>query len=276
MGNEKRRSQRIMFTVLVSIRGTDPQGQTFEAGGRTITLNRHGARIQASRPLHTGQIIHVVNQNNESGADFRVVGPITAPMEKVGEWGIECIEDRENIWGIHFPPPEEGGDARALVECRKCRAAGLLPLSLVEVEVLETAGILSRHCARCGAATSWGYPEKRFELESAVLQTALAGVTEAIPLTDDRRVYPRNPAQVPARVRDFYGGVELIQTENLSREGFCFISEKNYDVGQGLLVVCPFSPSSENRELRARVIRKHPGGSPDRWLYGVCYVRQVG
>jgi len=262
-----------MFTIPVRVRGTDPKGHPFEAGGRTITLNRHGARIQVSSPLRPGQIVRVINQNNEHEADFRVVGPLSPPTERVGEWGLECIDERQNIWDIHFPPPAEGSDARALLECRKCHAVTLLPLSLVEVEVLETAGILTKHCEDCTTATPWGLLEKQFEMESAAFQAIFSSATERAALTADRRQSRRATIHVAARIRDYYGGSEVVQTENVSKEGLCFTTERKYNVGQALLVVCPYDPSGENLESRAHVVREQPLVGAYRMLYAVRYDR---
>ena len=142
MEKERRRSPRIMFSLPVSASGVDEQVRLIVAAGRTIILNRHGARVQLSHLLKPGQILHVVNQLKDAEADFRVVGPLSPPLERVGEWGIECLREDTNIWDIHFPPLAEEADARALLECRGCQTLALQPLSLVEVEVLETAGLL--------------------------------------------------------------------------------------------------------------------------------------
>lgn len=255
MGAEKRRSDRIMFTIPVAIQGTDPQGKSFEAGGRTITVNRHGARIQVSRPLPTGHSVHIVNQNSFEEADFRVVGPVSPPTEKVGEWGVECLEGKRNIWGIYFSPPAPEAEARALLECRKCHGITLVPLSLVDVEVLDTAGIVLKPCEACGTATSQGYPEEKFKKDVQALQ-ARASDAELPP--GDRRLSARTAIQVPARIRDYYGGTDRAQTENTSQEGFCFTSEKNYHLGQGVMVLCPDSPTGVKMESRARIVRAEP------------------
>ena len=273
MEKERRRTPRIMFSLPVSASGVDEQGRLFEATGRTITLNRHGARVQLSHLLKPGQILHVVNQLNEAEADFRVVGPISPPLERVGEWGIECLREDTNIWDIHFPPLAEEADARALLECRACQTLALQPLSLVEVEVLETAGLLSNPCPHCEATTPWGYPQRTFEAESKTYQAATAADGETAPLDADRRNAPRKPAQLPARLRNYYGEAEIVQTENNSPEGLCFVSNREYLIGQAILVVCPFQAGNEKPELRARIVREGLAGSPAQRLYGARYER---
>ncbi len=75
---------------------------------------------------------------------------------------------------------------------------------------------------------------------------------------------------MPVRIRDYYGEVEVAQTENISQEGFCFSSSRNYLVGQGIVVICPFDAENEKPEVRARIVRTERPDR-DRYLYGVRY-----
>jgi len=273
MSIEKRRSDRIMFTIPLTIRGRDPEGKPYEADARTIGVNRHGARIQAACPLQAGQTIHIHNDLSQGEADFRVVGPVYPPTDRVGEWGVECTDEKKNIWGIYFPPPLTGA-ARGLLECRSCHSVGVTPLSFVEVEVLETSGILSKLCENCGQLAPRGYPEKQLAMVSPDFQAMFSSAAERIAPTADRRAQPRSTLQVPARIRDYYGGSEVVQTENLSKEGMCLISGKTYYLGQGLMIACPYDPDGRSAESRARVVRVQLMFGSSASLYGICYERQ--
>jgi hypothetical protein len=272
MENEQRRSTRIMFSLPVTVRGVDENGIPFEASGRTITLNRHGARMQVARPFKPGQTIQIINQASGAEAEFRVVGPTSPPLDQVGEWGVECLHVDKNIWDIHFPPAGEDSDAHILIACRHCESMALQWLSLVEVEVLETAGLLSRPCVHCGESTPWGYPKPAFEVEIKTYRAAVAAATNGFTtLTAERRKSHRKPALLPVRVRDYYGEVEVAQSENISHEGFCFLSYRKYLVGQGIVVICPFDAANEKAEVRARIVRTEGGSDRDRYIYGVRY-----
>jgi hypothetical protein len=85
-----------------------------------------------------------------------VVGPVSPPLEHGGEWGVECGTPDANIWGINFPKQIEKSEAKALLECHMCHDVAITRLSLVEVDVLETSGILSKPCKPCAANTPWG------------------------------------------------------------------------------------------------------------------------
>jgi len=264
-----------MFSIPVSACGVDADGQHFEVTGRTVTLSRHGARVQIPRRLEAGQVLHVVNQLNQVEADFRVAGPLVAPAPRPTEWGIDCLGENEAIWNVRFPHLSEEGDARALLECRRCNMLALQPLSLIEIEVLETAGLLSSPCTRCGTATPWGYPERAFEEESKVFEAVSAATGQATPLEADRRNAPRQAAQIPARLRNYYGETEFVQTENNSPAGFCFVSDREHLLGQGILVICPYEAENRKPESSAHIVRDGPAGGPTQCLYGARYDRAL-
>jgi hypothetical protein len=148
----------------------------------------------------------------------------------------------------------------------------LQSLSLVEVEVLETAGLLTKPCVHCVQSTAWGYPQRSFEVETQTYQSAVSEATGSSPtLAAERRKSARKPAQLPVRVRDYFGETEVAQTENISQEGFCFLSSRKYLVGQGIVVICPYDAANEKPEVRARIVRAEAGSGRDRNIYGVRY-----
>lgn len=277
---EKRRSDRLMLTIPLRVEGADPRGDLFRAEARTITLNRHGARIEISRPLRNGQTILMTNLVGRREAEFRVVGPISPITEQGGEWGVEYLDLKENIWGIQFPPSSDAEEAnsKALLECRTCRAVALMPLSLVEVEVLETSGILLRACVTCEKVTPWGYAEKLVAMEgppgeAAMMEEAQARARRG-PAGAEQRQHRRVSLQLPVLVRDYYGGVEITRSENISKGGFCFVSEKDYHLGGGVLVVCPYDSSGQNIEVRGKIVRQRIIEGTKRRVYGVRYAPQ--
>ncbi len=282
MSPERRRSDRVMLTIPLVIHGLDLTGSPFEENAHSVSLNRHGARIHVPRPLRVSQTLRLVNQVSRKDAEFRVVGPVAPLSDTGGEWAVEYLKPDDNIWGIQFPPVPEGksSDSRALLECRKCHTVALLPVSLVEVEVLDTAGIISKSCENCKNPTPWGYAEKQVAMggppaEAAMMAEAQAKADE-VARGVNRRGHPRLCLQLPILIRDYYGGVEITKSENVSKGGFCFASEKDYFMGQGIVAVCPYSTSSENIEVRAKIVRRHEIKGMHRKLYGVRYESRGG
>jgi hypothetical protein len=142
----------------------------------------------------------------------------------------------------------------------------------VEVQVLETSGIISRPCANCEVITPWGVAEKQVAMSSPPEETGMTEeVQQRVSGGSDQRRHRRIALQLPVLLRDYYGGGEITKTENISKGGFCFVTEKTYHVGEGVVVVCPYDPRGQNIEVRGRVVRvRGIQGSP-RKFYGVRY-----
>ena len=275
MANEKRRSDRILLTIPLTLQGEDENGVTFHAEAHTSMVSRHGARIHTHRQLRGGQKVCVMSQLTRRSAEFRIVGLVAPFTERGGEYGVECLNHDENIWGIQFPPLLEGEtvESKAVLECRNCHAAALIALSLVEAEVLETSGILTRTCETCGITGPWGHAEKPIAMAAPAGERFENQETPPVaePSTRERRRYRRVALQLPVRIRNYYGGLEVTRSENISKGGFCFVSEKDYQIGEGVLVTCPYHSTGENIEVRARVVScRTIEGSPHK-VYGVQY-----
>jgi hypothetical protein len=284
MPEEKRRSQRVKLSVPLRIHGIDSEGQPYDCEARTVDLNRHGARVRISRLLAGGDTIHVLNVGNHREADFRVAGPVSPLTEEGGvfgvlgpvsedpakrrSYGIECLDTTMNFWGITFPRLG-GGEVSApsaLLQCRKCQTTALLHISLVEVDVLETAGILSWPCDACREATPWGYASKDPETQPS------PGSSTGEPHQDLYfRRHRRVSLQLPMRIRKYSGDVEITKCEDISKGGLCFISQKHYYRGEGILIACPYNASGQNIEVEAQIVRQEELEGTNRKIYGVKF-----
>ena len=96
---ESRRSTRVLLRVVISAHGlTEP----VTCDGETIVVNRHGALIFCSVPLHVGLKIqvHVIMTGKHTPAEVVYVDH---------EWPQVCgiaLEKPGNIWGLSFPPKD--------------------------------------------------------------------------------------------------------------------------------------------------------------------------
>jgi hypothetical protein len=264
-----------LITVPIRVEGVDREGVKFEEDTRTILINRQGARIYLKRAVAAGAILVITNTVARRRAKFRVVGP-TQPISGEGaEWGVECLESNCTVWGIGFPPPATGqGLCAALLECRRCHAVKLCHLSLVELEVLGTSGLLVKECEACARSTSWSYKEQSITIPGDDRGTALPGpegVNEQAAGGIRRNV--RVALQLPMRVRSFRGAEEFTRSENVSRGGLCFITDQSYEVGEFILVTCPYEATGHNIEMRGQVVRRHEMQGTGRKIYGICYER---
>lgn len=88
------------------------------------------------------------------------------------------------------------------------------------------------------------------------------------------RRHQRISLRLPVLIRDFMGDVERAETENVSKGGFSFSTETNYQVGEKVSVACPYSETSPNIEVPARIIRWISIEGTKRNIYGVRYEPQ--
>lgn len=285
---ERRRSDRLMVTIPLRVIGEDENGVPFDREAQTIDVSRHGARIRISHPLNSGQELRIINQLNRREAAFRVAGPLvpltaeggefaltgplSATLERRSQWGMECLDLTIDLWGIRFPPAtaDQNSDPKALLACRACKLTELVHLTLGAVDVLGTAGILTRFCPGCKRDTPWGYAPN--EPADPPLPAQDAG-TEAAPAASprERRTYRRVVLQLPTLIRDYFGGIEITKSENLSKGGICFVSEKLYQIGEGIMVACPYDKESHNIEVPAQIMSCQQLEGTQRKIYGIQY-----
>ncbi|MGH9377784.1 MAG: PilZ domain-containing protein [Terriglobia bacterium] len=286
---ERRRSDRLTLTLPLLIRGVDENGEEFECEAQTINVNRDGARIRIPRFLRSGQQVKVVNKLSQREAVFRVAGPLAPLTEKGGEFGFMgpialenqqksetgsiSIDSCASLWGIRFPPLVAGQDSvpMALLACRQCKTAEMVHTSMIEIEVLETSGILARQCVKCGSQTPWGYSESEINTADSPGEAPLpAGATAA-----ERRRHRRVVLQMPILIRDYFGGVEVTKSENVSKGGVGFASEKVYQIGEGVMIACPYDKASHNIEVPGHIASRREIAGTNCNIYGVRYKGKV-
>src|SRR5579859_5646048 len=271
---ERRRSARLWMTIPLHMEELNSSGRTMEYEGRAVGLNRYGARIQIPRPLDKGQAVRVKSPMGRYQADFRVVESIASKGEKGGEYGVECVDENHNFWGIEFPKSDGPADARVLLECGICHNVALLPLTLSEVEALRSIGMVGLHCPTCSAVSPWRYAELRVPPDRAEAARSqeegrpawYSSVMEPID-RGHRRVY----MQLPIGIRDARGNAEITRTENISKCGFCFASERKYLTGEIVMAVFPLDSMAMKTELPVRIAREMAIEGSDRKFYGATF-----
>lgn len=272
---ERRRSDRLWMTIPLRMDALNSGGRTTEYEGRAISLNRYGARIQIPRPLDKGQAVRVKSPMGRYQAEFRVVEPIASMGEKCGEYGVECLDENNNFWGIEFPKSDGPADARVLLECGICHNVALRPLTLSEVEALRSIGMVGLPCQTCVAVSPWRYAELRVppHRTAVAMRRPAEGrsnwttsVMEPIE-RGHRRVY----MQLPIGIRDASGNAEITRTENISKCGFCFASGRKYLPGEIVMAVFPLDSIAMKTQLPVRIVREQAIEGSDRKFYGATF-----
>jgi len=271
---DRRRSERLLLTIPIRVEGVDVKGQAFSENTRTLVINRQGARIQLKRRVPLGATLAITTLTGNRKGKFRLVGPTQPLSAEGGEWGVECLDEQGNPWGIGFPPSTRDQEqASALLECRQCRSVNLTPLSIVERDVLTSSGLLSKDCPACRSMTIWGITEKALGVPVPGQEAVpfLSEVIESPPPAANRRLYARISLKLPIRLRSFLGPEEFTKSENVSRGGLCFISDQRYELGEVILVTCPFEKGGHNIEVRSNVVRRREMQGTNRFIYGIRY-----
>jgi len=224
----------------------------------------------------------MVNTVSNREADFQVVGLVSPLTGEGGVYGLagpmanrwsqpdpedeEITWAGEEFWGVHFPPPDPEGaaDAVATIECRSCHTLAEANLTLVEADVIETAGMLSLPCEVCNRLTPWGLAKKT----PVATDTPPEPGIEQTPMS---RRHTRVSLKLPALIRRYTGEVEITHTDDVSKGGFAFTSEKDYYVGEGLMVACPYSGGDRNIEVQGQIARRQAIPGTENKAYGVKY-----
>jgi hypothetical protein len=273
---EKRRSERLMLSIPIRVIGIDLAGAQFAEDSQTRVISRAGAQIGLTHKVNPGDSVRIVNLENYSEADFRVVGPL-AVENNTSELAVECTEKGRNIWGVELPAAMDPAtsQAGALLECRGCRQQALWMITLMEVEVLDSTGQVARPCDRCAKLTFWTYadtirrPRAFSEIEPTSPPPRLDEALKKI----EKRGEKRLGMKMPIRIRTMQGDVEITKTENLSKNGFAANLGLDLQVGDIVWVICPYSSSDMDIEQKAEVRRRALFDLGGRRTYGFRYMR---
>jgi hypothetical protein len=111
LGNQKRRSTRIVQAVPIVVTGVDALGQPFKERTTTVMVNCHGCKYQSKHYVPKNSIVNLEIPQLEPGAP-----PKTTPgrvvwvqrprtVRELFQIGLE-FEIAGNVWGIAFPPDD--------------------------------------------------------------------------------------------------------------------------------------------------------------------------
>jgi len=269
---EGRRSERPLLRIPLLVEGYGEDGRPFKERTTTILINRTGARISLKNTVRPGDQIAITNLLMQQSATFRVVSRAENSIGLGPEWGVECLEDFKEFWGVIFPEKREdlptANIIDALLECRECHVREMAKLVLDDYRDLNAQGSLKRDCPRCQAEREW------------VLGTVDVTLEDSSPKSLDP-VYSASPAQasgptraaryvvmLPVRTRHWEGAEEVTRTENLSHMGMCFSSNLVMKEGDTVFLTVGDLPEDQQVEVAARIAWRRPL-SGSKALYGV-------
>jgi PilZ domain-containing protein len=272
---ERRTTERLALRIPIHVVGFGTADGDFTEDTETLVINQGGARISLKHHVAAEDTLRIVNQQTHSEAEFRVVGPTRLQGEEVSEWGVECTEKDHNLWGVQLPPPlpREGKDAGALLECRACHSQGFWPLTLMEVEVLDSTGEIGRLCNKCAKTTYWTYADvsRRPREFSPTEPVAPAPRAAEVKTFVERRKFKRMMLKLPIYVKNQKGEVEISKTENVSKGGVAVPLGMELQVGDIVSVECPHTSEIPDILQKAEVRFRAMFSFGERRLYGLQY-----
>jgi hypothetical protein len=98
----RRRSQRVILSVPVTISGETAQGP-FSEQTQTLVINAHGALITLAAKISQGQLLkmHSVSHSEKQACRVVYVGP---SVDGKTQLGVEFTQPAPDFWHIAFPP----------------------------------------------------------------------------------------------------------------------------------------------------------------------------
>ncbi len=274
---EQRRTDRVAIALSVEVSGTDINGETFRQQAHTLVISRHGATLVLGRKLNPGHQLTVHRLKREREGKARIIGQLGG-QSGAYIYALALTDPGLNLWDVRFPPLAESEKAvvRVLLECSACLACELAYLNELETEVLESNRCVSRSCTQCADWTIWKQVphEPAASREPVLRDRALAqGFRARTGRTQTGREDIRLRLSMTACVRQPGLGEEVIQVENLSRGGLCFLSAKEYLEGSRIEVAVPYSQGTANIFVPARIVRVETLPGQEVKKYGVQYMR---
>ena len=103
---QRRRSQRVILTLAVTIRTVDgPKDASFEEETHTLVVNLHGALIVLENRVAKGQMLALKNRATQEEQLCRVANLGSKSGNKT-QIGVEFLKPSPDFWHISFPPED--------------------------------------------------------------------------------------------------------------------------------------------------------------------------
>lgn len=116
--SNRRRSQRVMLSVPVTVLGKTAQGQ-FSENTHTMVISPHGALVGLKAKVTQGQTVRLKSVTSPEEQECQViwVGPTA---EGKAQLGLEFTKPAPKFWGVSFPSADwSPAKAKATPESRQ-------------------------------------------------------------------------------------------------------------------------------------------------------------
>jgi hypothetical protein len=103
----RRRSERVMLQIPVTVVADDPTGKAVREETNTLVVNAHGGLMKLKTEVVVGQPIVLINPRTKMEANARVVR-VDEPPGGVSAVAFEFDEPAPQFWPVVFPPADWG------------------------------------------------------------------------------------------------------------------------------------------------------------------------
>lgn len=237
--------------VPIRVHAFDPGRVEFSEDTITFSVSHRGAHIALKNCVVMGDFLRIVNLEDLSEADFKILGPKTLALTATSEWVVECVDAKRNIWGLPvIAEPDDEDQSGPLLECRACASGQQFAVTELDLDVLESTGMVVRDCEKCQKPTYWTFQDL------ARRPAAYPPFADVAPPPRDvrsksfinTRKHRRLPLRMMIMVRHSNGEEEISCTENISMGGFAAILGIDLRSGDRAVAICPYMSGGNNIE----------------------------
>jgi len=101
----RRRSERVMLQMKVTVIAEDVQRKPGREEALTLVVNAHGGLLKMKMDVHVGQPMRVVNPQNNAEQNCRVVR-VDDSLPEYFSVAFEFDQPNPKFWPVVFPPSD--------------------------------------------------------------------------------------------------------------------------------------------------------------------------
>jgi len=274
------RTEKGTLSIPIEISWTPNSGRVFTKKALALAVSRFGAIIAVQHKLAPIQQI-TIRCTGKEDVIAQVVGQIREQYEGY-VYGLAFLDPNSNPWSAKIPSVAETSQSvsRQLLECEACKTRELVYLDGIQYEVYYANGSLSLHCKQCAVWTIWklAQHEDAIDPNTRAAESDLSPDAQSagLPRThDERKRFRVRLKKFKACIRRPGFLEDVVRVEDVTRDGFRFVSHKLYEKGASIQVAIPYMADSPNIFVPAQIIRFRDLPRKKGIEYGVAYLEAL-
>ena len=270
-------NERASPSFPINLTWAGPTGRKFTKKAVVLAISRYGAIVELPHKLAQIQEV-TIHCTGKEAVIAQVAGQIRENYERY-VYGLTFLDQNVNPWSGKLPTAAETEQSvsRQLLDCESCQTRELVYLDEIQSEVFRANHSLSLRCKRCATWTVWKEAEHEAAVESRPDEVAPQPTNShpnSGPRTHDERTRFRVQfKRFKACIQRVGFLEEIVRVDDVTRDGFRFVSRKIYDRDAPIEVSIPYSPNALNIFVPAQIIRFRFLPRKKGIEYGVAYAK---